>query len=182
MEDWFWSMQGTPELTRFFQEQLRNRKFYDGPVDGKPNAAYTDALAAHRQAQGMNDDGEPDLELLRAFLLSPIPKAPSKPFVADKAAADGSGGGITGSAAAAGAKEVKLSLKLAKTRYRKGEPIEMTVTTAQSGYVYCYVQSPATGKIQRIFPNRFMRDPRIEANAPTSSPPPGSRTGTSSPS
>jgi hypothetical protein len=42
----------------------------------------------------------------------------------------------------------------------------MTVTTARSGYVYCYVQSPSNGKIQRIFPNRFMRDPRVEANTP----------------
>ena len=32
--------------------------------------------------------------------------------------------------------------------------------------MYCYVQSPTTGKIQRIFPNRFMRDPRLEANTP----------------
>ncbi len=32
--------------------------------------------------------------------------------------------------------------------------------------MYCYVQSPTTGKIQRIFPNRFAREPRIEANTP----------------
>jgi hypothetical protein len=42
----------------------------------------------------------------------------------------------------------------------------MTVTAAQPGYVYCYVQSPSTGKIQRIFPNRFARDPRVEAGTP----------------
>ena len=57
-------------------------------------------------------------------------------------------------------------MRVAKTRYRKGEPIELTVTTAQPGYVYCFVQSPTTGKIQRIFPNRFMRDPHLEANTP----------------
>ena len=57
-------------------------------------------------------------------------------------------------------------MQLAKSKYRKGEPIELTVSTAQSGYVYCYLQSPSTGKIQRIFPNRFARDPRIEANTP----------------
>ena len=28
------------------------------------------------------------------------------------------------------------------------------------------MQSPSNGKIQRIFPNRFTRDPRIEANTP----------------
>jgi hypothetical protein len=52
MEDWFLSMQGSAETARFFQEQLRFRKFYDGPTDGKTNAAYTSALAAYRQAVG----------------------------------------------------------------------------------------------------------------------------------
>ena len=169
MEDWFLSMQDTPELTRFFQEQLRNRKFYDGPADGKPNAAYLEALAAHRKAQGLKAEGEPDAEVLRAFLLKPIPKAPDKPFVAPKS--EGAGDGANGNTPAAGtaapaSKEIKLSVQLAKSKYRKGEPIELTVSTAQSGYVYCYLQSPSTGKIQRIFPNRFARDPRIEANTP----------------
>jgi hypothetical protein len=57
-------------------------------------------------------------------------------------------------------------VKVAKGKYLEGEPIELTVTTAQDAYVYCYVQSPATGKIQRIFPNRFVRDPRVPANTP----------------
>ena len=64
-------MEGTPELTRFYQEQLRFRKFYDGPADGKPNPAYQEALAAHRRAQNLKDEGEPDLEVLRAFLQKP---------------------------------------------------------------------------------------------------------------
>jgi hypothetical protein len=161
MEDWFLSMQGTPELTRFLQEQLRNRKFYDGPADGTPNTASTDALAAYRRALAMNDAGEVDFELFKAFLLRSIPKAPEKPFVAEKTA-----GQPAGATTAAAGKEVKLSVRMAKTRYRKGDPIELTVTTAQPGYVYCYVQSPSTGKIQRIFPNRFMRDPHLEANTP----------------
>jgi len=162
LEDWYFSMEGTPELTRFFQEQLRFRKFYDGPADGKPNAAYLQALAAHRQALGAAGEGEPDLALLRAFLLRPVPKPPAKPFAADKPA----NGEAAAPEEAAKAQDVKLSVKLAKTAYRAGEPIEMTVALGRPGYVYCYVQSPATGKIQRIFPNRFARDPRLEANAP----------------
>jgi len=163
MEDWFFSMQGTPELVRFFQEQLRNRKFYDGPADGASNRAATEALAAYRRALGLKDEDEPDVELFKAFLLRAIPKPPAKPFVAEKAAP---GTAPAAAAAAAVGKEVKLSVQLSKTRYRKGDPIEMTVSTAQPGYVYCFVQSPASGKIQRIFPNRFARDPRIEANSP----------------
>ena len=161
MEDWFLSTQGTPELTRFFQEQLRNRKFYDGPADGAANPAAADALAAYRRALGLKEEGEPDIELFKAFLLRPIPKPPAKPFVAEKPAAANAA-----AATAPAGKEVKLTVQLSKTRYRKGDPIEMTVSTAQPSYVYCYVQSPATGKIQRIFPNRFARDPHLEANTP----------------
>jgi curli biogenesis system outer membrane secretion channel CsgG len=161
LEDWFLSMQGTPELTRFLQEQLRNRKFYDGPADGKPNPAYAAALAAHRKALGLKEEGEPDLRLMSAFLTQPIPQAPPQPFKAEKPA------GEEGAPAPAAAdRQIKLSVRLGKTTYRRGEPIEMTITTGQPGYVYCYVQSPSNGKIQRIFPNRFARDPRVEANAP----------------
>jgi hypothetical protein len=161
MEDWFFAMRGNAEATQFFQDQLRNRRFYDGPVDGKPNAAYNDALAAYRRALGMKTEGAPDFDVFNAFLLRPIPKAPAKPFTAEKAA-----DGTVVAAAAAPKQEIKLSVNLGKTRYKKGEPIELTVTAAQPAYVYCFVQSPSTGKIQRIFPNRFVRDPRVEANKP----------------
>jgi Domain of unknown function (DUF4384) len=148
MEDWFLSMQGSVEVARFFQEQLRFRKFYDGPTDGKPNAAYSAALAAYREAVGTNTTGEPDFEVWRAFLLRAIPAPPKQPFVVEKAA------------------DIKLSVEVAKTRYRRGDAVELSVSTSTAAYVYCYVQSPSTGKIQRIFPNRFAREPRVEANTP----------------
>ncbi|HEX6705663.1 MAG TPA: DUF4384 domain-containing protein [Albitalea sp.] len=151
MEDWFLSIQGHAEMTRFLQEQLRNRKFYDGPMDGKPNPAYIEALAGYREAIGTRREGDLDIEAWRAILLRPIPAPPPRPFVHGKAADSDAMG---------------LSVRLGKPRYRKGEAIELTVSTAQTGYVYCYVQSPSTGKIQRIFPNRFVRESRIEAHAP----------------
>ena len=157
MEDWFLSMQGSVELARFFQEQLRFRKFYDGPTDGKPNTAYTSSLAAYRQALGAGTDGEPDFAVWQAFLLRDIPKPPDKPFVAEKSAA-------------ANGKPIALTVQVTKTRYRPGDPVELSVSASQAAYVYCYVQSPSSGKIQRIFPNRFARDPRIEANTPLAIP------------
>jgi Domain of unknown function (DUF4384) len=164
MQDWFLSMQGSVEITRFFQEQLRFRKFYDGPMDGKTNAAYSAALTAYRQALGAGTEGEPDFAVWQAFLLRAIPAPPPQPFVADKAA--GGQGVAAGAAATSAAKEIKLSLQVSKTRYRKGDPVELTLSASQPAYVYCYVQSPTTGKIQRIFPNRFAREPRVEANQP----------------
>ena len=155
MEDWFLSMQGSAETTRFFQEQLRFCKFYDGPADGKPNAAYSAALAAYRAAVNTKTDGEPDFEVWQAFLLRAIPAPPKQLFVAPKAA-DG--------------QPIKLSVEVSKTRYRRGDPVELSVRASQAAYVYCYVQSPTTGKIQRIFPNRFAREPRIEADTPLALP------------
>jgi len=162
MADWFLSMQGSAETTRFFQEQLRFRKFYDGPMDGKPNAAYSAALTMYRQAVGVRTDGEPDFAVWQAFLLHAIPAPPPLPFVADKT----TDGKSAGAATASTGKDIKLSVTVSKTRYRKGDPIELSLSTSQAAYVYCYVQSPTTGKIQRIFPNRFARDPRVEANTP----------------
>jgi hypothetical protein len=156
MDDWYFALEGTPELTRFFQEQLRNRRFYDGPLDGKPNPAYEQALAAYRTALSLPTQGAPDFQVWQAFLLR-VP--PAQPFASPKpvAARDDSARATAG---------VGLNVKVAKGKYREGEPIALTVTTAQDAYVYCYVQSPATGKIQRIFPNRFVRDPRVPANTP----------------
>ena len=173
MEDWFLSMDPA-ETTRFFQEQLRNRKFYDGPMDGKPNPAYGAAMAAYRLAVGANGVGEPDFQVWQAFLLRAIPTPPQRPFSAAKAEAASAAvanavagendDAPAGSAAVeAPIPEVKLKVQVAKTRYRKGEPIELTLSTEQAAYVYCYVQSAATGKIQRFFPNRFARDPHLKA-------------------
>jgi len=159
MEDWFLSMRGGAELTRFFQEQLRNRRFYDGPMDGRPNEAYAAALAAYRDALGVQGTGEPDFAVWQAFLLRPIPAPPAQPFANARAAAASASGAAIG-----------LSLKLARPRLRAGEPVELVVSTTQPGYVYCYVQIPSTGKIQRIFPNRFVRDAHVEANTPLALP------------
>ena len=169
MEDWFLSMQGSSEVIRFFQEQLRNRKFYDGPVDGKANAAYTAALTAYGQAIGVTGTGEPDFHVWQAFLLRAIPTPPKRPFFAEKTADDKAGSAGTAAQESA-PKPVKLSVQVSKTQYRKGEPIELTLSTSQTAYVYCFVQSPSTGKIQRIFPNRFLRDPRVEATTPLALP------------
>ncbi len=165
MEDWFLSMQGSAETVRFYQEQLRFRKFYDGPMDGKPNTAYRAALAAYRQAVGAGTEGEPDFAVWQAFLLRAIPAPPAQPFVAS-AVANAVASPVASAAAASPAQAIKLSLQVAKTRYRRGDAVELSLSTSQPAYVYCYVQSPATGKIQRIFPNRFARDPRLEANQP----------------
>ncbi|MFN0301550.1 MAG: DUF4384 domain-containing protein [Burkholderiales bacterium] len=165
VEDWFVSMQGTEDLAKFLQEQLRNRKFYDGPVDSKANPAYEDALAAYRKGLGLKTDAAFDVAAFTQFLVRPVPPAPKQLFTVAKAEAAKSEA-KNGTIDAPVQKATKLTVRTSKQKYRKGEPVELTVTTSESSYLYCFIQSPSNGKIQRIFPNRFVRDPRVEANQP----------------
>jgi hypothetical protein len=54
----------------------KSSKFYDGPADGKPNAAYGDALAAHREAVGTRTESERDFEVWQAFLPNRFAREP----------------------------------------------------------------------------------------------------------
>jgi hypothetical protein len=46
----------------------------------------------------------------------------------------------------------------------------LRVAVGMPGYVYCYAQDPVDGQIRRVFPNRFVRDPRVEPGAAVSLP------------
>ena len=55
MTDWFYAMASTRlEVIAYFQNQLRRRGFYDGPVDGEFNAAIDEAVANYRAALGLS--------------------------------------------------------------------------------------------------------------------------------
>ena len=84
------------------------------------------------------------------------------------------GASIAGNAPAAPAapppRTGEISLAAGKLQYKPGEAITLSVTSTEPGYVYCYLQNTAGGPIQRFFPNRFVPDPRIEANVPMTLP------------
>ena len=65
-------------------------------------------------------------------------------------------------AAQASAAQVPAAIRVFAAPMRSGG-IQVKVTAAHAGYVYCYAQDPTSKAIRRIFPNRFVRDPRVEA-------------------
>ncbi|MDZ7653868.1 MAG: peptidoglycan-binding domain-containing protein [Burkholderiaceae bacterium] len=83
IEDWFIGMERGGELVPYFQEQLRNRGFYDGPVDGQITPGLRQAIAAYRRASGFAELDFVDLAFFSDFLHRPFPPAPAQPFVAD---------------------------------------------------------------------------------------------------
>ena len=82
MADWYYAMAvSRVELIGWFQNQMRQRGFYDGPVDGQFNPAIDEAISNYRAALGMSRKALLDEALFKAYLTadhSKIP-APDKP-------------------------------------------------------------------------------------------------------
>lgn len=167
IEDWFIGMDRAAELTPFFQLQLRNRGFFDGPVDGRITPALRRAVAAYRQGVGLGSDAVVDLELFTRFISAPFPPPPAQAYSDLPPAPPPPAAPSTPSAPAVPAPVPRMGLKLepAKPQYRDGESFSFRIVASTPGYVYCYGKD-ADNPIQRIFPNRFTPDPRIEPGKP----------------
>jgi hypothetical protein len=212
IEDWFVGMERAGELTPFFQLQLRNRGYFDGPVDGRVTPALRQAVAAYRRALGLGEQAVVDLELFTRFIASPFPAPPAQPFrdaavaplavppasgtVAPPvaaappspaqptpgqqppapqapasppptvaAAAPATSSRSVGSAAAPLIPRAAVELEPLKAAYSAGEPFSFRIRSTGPAYVYCYARDGAA-PIQRIFPNRWVQDPRVDASKP----------------
>jgi hypothetical protein len=155
IEDWFVGMDRGGELTAYFQTQLRNRGYFDGPANGNVTPALLQAVSAYRSASGMGDKALVDLPFFTRFLSSPFPPPPPQPF-RDVAAVP--------PAASPAAPRVGLNLAPAPSG-GASDGLSFSVQTTAPAYVYCYAQT-AGGKLQRIFPNRFVDDPMVEPATP----------------
>jgi peptidoglycan hydrolase-like protein with peptidoglycan-binding domain len=159
LEDWYISMETNGELIAYLQEQLRNRGFYDGPVDSQMNRPLSQAISAYQRALGQAETGQPDQSFFNGVMQLPFPAKPERPFREEP---------IT-------LTQNKNSLKIvpSKKSYKNGEAVSIELRTTVPAYAYCYHENSA-GKVNRIFPNRFQRDPRISAKKPLKLPAKGS--------
>lgn len=177
MEDWFLSMEGE-ELRAHLQERLRERRYYNGPTDGSESAEFTEALARYRKALNLPADAPIDLDFFRKFVTVTTPRGPltvrraaaagepaARPASAAAVAATAPTGGASAAAATEGTATPAVQIKLARAADPRS-PFGLSVESSQAGYLYCYAQDPGTQKIVRIFPNRFVGDPRVSASAP----------------
>jgi hypothetical protein len=175
MFDWYHAMAATRvELIAYFQNQLRRRGFYDGPIDGEFNPAVDEAISNYRAALGLSREPKLSEDFFYAFLAADHTriKRPQEParYVAPPAVA-----AATGSAPApvpaAPVAPLKLSLTnpQQQTRFARGESISLALAPSQDAHVYCYLQDE-NAKVIRFFPNRFSRDSRIAAARPLTLP------------
>jgi hypothetical protein len=156
VSDWYFAMAASRvELIAWFQNQMRRRGFYDGPVDGKFNPAIDEAIATYRAALGMSREAVLDEAFFKAYLGADHGKIPRPAQPARVAEAK---------PATAAAAPLKLSLASANAqgRFARGEPIILTLRPSADAHVYCYLQDE-NAQIRRFYPNRFSRDSLVPA-------------------
>jgi hypothetical protein len=171
MFDWYHAMAATRvELIAYFQNQMRRRGFYDGPIDGQFNPAIDEAIANYRAQMGLSRESVISEEFFYAFLSTDHGKI-KRPAQPARYTAPGGTAAAPGpqrdAAAAQAAAPLKLTLKTAnqQTRFARGEAIQLALAPSQDAHVYCYLQDE-NAKVIRFFPNRFARDSRVAAAKP----------------
>jgi hypothetical protein len=177
MSDWYYAMaRSRVELIGYFQNQLLQRGFYQGPIDGEFNPAIDAAIGNYRAALGMSNKAVLDEAFFVAFLNADHSKvkAPEKASAHEENTAQAAAVPVKVAALAARAMSVpstqpnqplRLTLSTANNRQRfeRGESINLVVNASRDAHVYCYLQDEAN-KITRFFPNRFTKGAVVPAS------------------
>lgn len=189
MFDWYHAMASTRiELIAYFQNQMRRRAFYDGPIDGEFNPAIDEAIANYRAALGLSREAVLNEEFFYAFLAADHtrikrPEQPARyvapatvagapasiPVVASAASASPAAASAAAAPSAAAPLKLAVTAPKQQTRFARGESISLSLAPSQDAHVYCYLQDEES-KVIRFFPNRFARDSRIAAAQPLTLP------------
>ena len=168
ISDWYYAAAASRvELIGYFQNQLRRRGFYVGPVDGEFNPAIDEAISNYRVALGLSNKALLDEAFFKAYLGADHSKitAPAKPAVFVPVAAAAAAAPAVALADPAAPLALALSTPNNQTRFARGEAVNLSVRPSRDAHVVCYLQDEAA-KITRFYPNRFAKDSLVPAAKP----------------
>lgn len=183
IRDWYDAMLANPaEMIEYFQRQMRQRKLYNGPVDGVVNPELMEAVARYREVLGMSREPKLSLDLFRAYLradhralAAKISQSSAAPAAAAQPAATATpvpapAAAVTAAVATpatAAAAPLRLLVESSNnaTVFKRGELVNLVVKPNRDAHVYCYLRDE-TARIQRFYPNRFARDSLVPAARP----------------
>lgn len=175
MDDWFFSMEEEERIS-FYQNRMRERRDYDGAIDGQNNEVFAAALQVYRKAMGLSPKGLLDQAFFKQFVTLSVPRGTALPVrkPADVSAAATQtpvpvvvAPPVPSPAPMSVISPIPLAMTpLASPADASQRGKKLRVEVVQPGYVYCYAQDTITQLIQRIFPNRFRKDPRLEPGKP----------------
>jgi hypothetical protein len=153
IQDWYDAMAARPaEIVTYFQQQLRVRQAYDGPIDGTVSNDFKDAVVRTRGALGLSREPKLSLDLFKAYLGADIAALQTKLRAAAPAA--------PAPAASLPALTLQVASSADGRRLAKGEAVQLSIRPSRDAHVYCYLQDEKR-QVTRFFPNRFQRDSRV---------------------
>lgn len=168
VRDWYDTMAARPqEIIQYFQLQLRQRRAYDGAIDGTVNPAFKDAVARYREAMGQAREAKLSLEFFQAYLSADHRQVAAK--LAPAAAAQ-SYAVAPAAPAQASAVPVRAPLNLQigaindARRFARGEAVQLAIRPNRDAHVYCFLQDEKR-QVTRFFPNRWQRDSRVQRDS-----------------
>ena len=157
IQDWYDAMAARPaEIVTYFQQQLRIRQVYDGPIDGTVSASFKDAVVRTRDALGLSREPKLSLDLFKAYLGADIAGLQAKIRASAPAAA-----AATTAATAAAPLTLQVATSADGRRLTRGESLQLSIRPNRDAHVYCYLQDEKR-QVTRFFPNRFQRDSRVQ--------------------
>jgi hypothetical protein len=174
IRDWYEAMAANPnDIIAYFQDQMRVRRIYSGPIDGIVNPQIKEAVSRYREALGQSREPKLTFEFFKAYLsannseiaakVEPVPPPP--PPASTPPAAAPNAPAATAPVPAAPASS-RLALEIAtldRTRqFAPGALVQFTVKPSRDAHVYCFMQDE-NQRIVRFFPNRFRRDSLVSA-------------------
>jgi Domain of unknown function (DUF4384) len=172
MTDWYYAMAASQvEIIAYFQNQMRRRGFYDGPIDGRFNPAIDEAIGNYRAALGMSKEAVIDEKFFTAFLGADHSKVarPAEPARFVAVAPPQSTDGAPPPAEAAGPLKLQLTTANDQKAFARGEQINLLLRPTRDAHVYCYLQDE-DAKVRRFYPNRFNKDTLVSAAKPLAVP------------
>jgi len=156
IQDWYDAMAARPaEIVTYFQQQLRIRQVYDGPIDGTVSATFKDAVVRTRSALGLSPEPKLSLDLFKAYLGADIPGLQAKIRAAAPMAAAAPG------ATPASPLTLRVATSADGRQLTRGEAVQLSIRPSRDAHVYCYLQDEKR-QVTRFFPNRFQRDSRVQ--------------------
>ncbi|HHJ18255.1 MAG TPA: DUF4384 domain-containing protein, partial [Gammaproteobacteria bacterium] len=186
IRDWYLELDKA-ERRIFTQSKLDALGYYQGPVDGRPNSAFANAVAMFKHDNGLRADSIIDLDLYyRLITDSTRIKKAYLPLLTHKIKHPGASVEDTDALYVQekqNKKATKAPQMLALEQddrikplimtldtgrgqrpvFNAGESLSFKVKTTTDANVYCYYQQ-ADGKIFKVFPNRFTPSAQVRAS------------------
>lgn len=166
--DWWESFAADPQsLVVYFQNQMRVRGLYNGPIDGLVSPAFLSAIKSYQQVLGLAPDANLNVEFLKRYLAANHDSLQANMKNTPKSSSEAAGGLHTNEQIVPVKKPLSVMLSDPRgpaSTYKKGEQYSIEVLLSRDANLYCYLIDEKN-QITQFFPNLVAQNPLVKGGA-----------------